>query len=132
MVKIQRAKKAKPRPKKKIIKKKAKKVSRWRTKVAPKAGKKERLFNDRVAALIRRGRERGFVTEAEILKFFPNVEKNIQDLESLYDKLEEADIKVVETKEFLAIKAPEPSEDEISRALNLEYDDTITSDSVQM
>src|SRR3989338_1449763 len=132
MSKFKKTKKAKPKPKKKIIKKKAKNISRWRTKVAPKAGKKEQLFNDRVQALIKRGRERGFVTEAEILKFFPNVEKNIQELELLYDKLDEADIRVVETKEFLAIKSPKPSEDEINRALNLEYDDTVTSDSVQM
>ena len=93
---------------------------------------KERLFEKRVKAIIDRGRERGFITEMEILKFFPNVEKDITELERLYDRLEEASIKVEESREFIEEAVPEPTEEEINRALNIEADDTIASDSVQM
>jgi len=93
---------------------------------------KERLFEKRVKAIIDRGRGRGFITEMEILKFFPNVEKDITELERLYDRLEEASIRVEESREFIEEAVPEPTEEEINRALNIEADDTIASDSVQM
>jgi len=95
-------------------------------------GKKERVFEERVKAIIDRGRERGFITEMEILKFFPNVEKDIAELEHLYDRLQEADIKVEESREFIEEEVLEPTKEEINRALNIEADDTIASDSVQM
>src|SRR3989344_4914299 len=86
---------------------------RWITKEKEKVKltKKEQIFEDRVKAVISRGRERGFVMEAEILKFFPNVE---------------------ESQGFIKDAVPEPTEDEINRALNIGADDTIASDSVQM
>ena len=99
---------------------------------AKKPSKKERAFEEKVRMVIARGRQRGFITESEILKFFPNVEKDVTELEQLYDRLEEANIKVEESREFIEEAAPEPSEEEINRALNIEADDTITSDSVQM
>ncbi len=107
---------------------------RWITKISEntKFTKKEQVFEDRVKAIINRGRERGFITETEIIKFFPDVEKNITELEKLYDRLEEASIKVEESREFIEKTVPEPTEAEINRALNIEADDTITSDSVQM
>lgn len=114
---------------KRVIKKrKPKKKAKPKTRVS----QKERLFEKRVKAIIDRGRERGFITETEILKFFPNVEKDITELERLYDRLEEASIKVEESREFIEEAVPEPTEEEINRALNIEADDTITSDSVQM
>ncbi len=93
---------------------------------------KERNFEKRAQAIIDRGRERGFVTETEILKFFPNVEKDIAELERLYDCLEKANIKVEENREFIEAEVLEPTKEEINRALNIEADDTIVSDSVQM
>ena len=116
-------------------KKTAKRIGeRWITKAKGKIKltKKEQIFEDRAKAIISRGRERGFIMEAEILKFFPNVEKDITELERLYDRLEEANIKVEENQDFIKDIVPEPTEDEINRALNIEADDTIASDSVQM
>jgi RNA polymerase primary sigma factor len=54
-----------------------------------------------VQELIKRGRERGFVTEGEILHFVPQIEKNINELENLYSQLEDANIEVVETRELI-------------------------------
>jgi len=130
--------KKKNKKKKKFIKKakpKSVKKIKPRKKKKPKAriSKKERVFEERVKAIIDRGRERGFITEAEILKFFPNVEKDITELERLYDCLEEANIKVEESREFIEEElASEPTKEELGRALNIESDDTIAFDSVQM
>ncbi len=126
-MKKKKVKKAKTR--KRIIKRVGpKKKAKPKTRVS----QKERLFEKRAKAIIDRGRERGFITETEILKFFPNVEKDITELERLYDRLEEASIKVEESREFIEETVPEPTEEEINRALNIEADDTIASDSVQM
>ncbi|MFH1392963.1 MAG: sigma-70 family RNA polymerase sigma factor [Patescibacteria group bacterium] len=114
------------------LKNRLKSKLRKKIKPAPKVNKKERIFEGRVQAIISRGRERGFITETEILKFFPDVEKDITELERLYDRLEEASIKVEESREFIEEVIPEPSEEEINKALNIEADDTIAFDSVQL
>lgn len=56
---------------------------------------------DHVQLLLRRGRERGFVTYSEILRLFPAVEDDIFFLEELYGKLFDASIDVLEAKELL-------------------------------
>lgn len=137
--KIRKLKKKRKVQTKRVLKRKIRKVKSkvktfkaGRVEAARALSKKDRIFEERARALISRGRQRGFVTESEILRFFPDVEKDISELEKLYDYLDRADIRVVETKELLEIKAPEPTEEEISRALNIEWDDTLTSDSVQL
>jgi len=124
------AKKKKIRTRGKIVAKKRKPKGKIKPKVRVSA--KERLFEKRTKSIIDRGRERGFITETEILKFFPNVEKDITELERLYDRLEEAGVKVEESREFIEEEAFEPTKEEINKALNIEADDTISSDSVQM
>lgn len=126
-MKKKKVKKIKTR--KRVIKK-----GRPKKKAKPKArvSQKERIFEQRVKAIIDRGRGRGFITETEILKFFPNVEKDIAELERLYNRLEEANIRVEESREFIEKAALEPTKEEMNRALNIEADDTIGSDSVQM
>lgn len=115
-----------------IVRKKVGKEWAKKSQEGQKLTKKEKTFEDRTELIINRGRERGFITETEILKFFPNVEKDITELERLYDRLEDANIRVEESREFIKSAVPEPTEDEINRALNIETDDTIASDSVQM
>ncbi len=117
---------------KKLADKTKKEVAKKKREAVIKPSKKERVFEERVRQVISRGQQRGFVTETEILKFFPDVEKDIAELEQLYEKLDEADIRVEESKEFIGEAIPEPSEEEINRAINLEADSTVTSDSVQM
>ena len=57
--------------------------------------------------LINKGKKYGFVTQEEILKNFPDVEERIEELDSLYNKLEKLNIDVFEN-----IKEKEISEDE--------------------
>ncbi|MDE1970850.1 MAG: sigma-70 family RNA polymerase sigma factor [Patescibacteria group bacterium] len=72
---------------------------------------------ERVEELMRRGRERGFVTESEILHSFPRVETDLALLEELYDSFEKANIEIVEAREFLELQQPdEVSKEELRRA----------------
>jgi RNA polymerase primary sigma factor len=68
-----------------------------RTTTAPKVNKKQ---NDRtqnkVDALIKLGRERGYITYDEILREFPTIEDNVEVLEDLYERFSAAKIDVLE------------------------------------
>jgi len=102
-----------PKKKKRISKKKKivrkRKVSRKR-KISRKSRisrKKTKIFSqEKIEALIKKGRGRGFVTFSEILYFFPRVEKDISGLEVLYETLEKNGIEVQEAKEFLELGKP--------------------------
>ena len=91
--------------KRKILKKRKKKISQKKKAPIKKRLKKERIFpQEKIEVLIKKGKERGFVTFSEILYFFPQVEKNLQGLETLYEILEKNGIEVKEAKEFLEVE----------------------------
>lgn len=60
--------------------------------------------------LIERGRPRGFVTDNEILYYFPTIEKDVDFLDEIYDRLEKANIKVIETSGLIELSKDEPAE----------------------
>lgn len=92
-IKTAKKKTRKPKPKKKMGKKK---------KPSRPVARKKAFKIDTFQPLIDKGRERGFVTYSEILYAFPEVEKNINGLEELYDVLEKQGIEIKEAKEFLS------------------------------
>ncbi len=49
--------------------------------------------------LIERGKGRGFVTESEIISIIPNLEENIEAIDFLYQKLRQANIKIIDFSE---------------------------------
>jgi len=51
------------------------------------------------ARLLRKAKKEGFVTQEEILKYFPDAEKRIEELDKLYDKLEKASVDVFDSAE---------------------------------
>jgi len=75
--------------------------------------------------LLEKARRRGFVTYSEILYFIEKPEKNIKELEDLYDKLESEGIEIKETKGFL-----EPDKGEEALPMKLVSGQKL--DSVQM
>ncbi|MDF1498056.1 MAG: sigma-70 family RNA polymerase sigma factor [Patescibacteria group bacterium] len=94
-------------------------------------------INNQIEELMSRGKSKGFVTEEEIIKIIPDIENDIGQLELLYDKFEQENIKVVsnvdiidvsDAKEDVSKKTKKEVEKEI-RELSL---DNISSDSVQM
>lgn len=133
--------KGKKSSKKKPLKKKAgskpakRKIERRRSKVrraraAKAVGKVSKSFSeDKILKLIEKGRHRGFITEAEILHTFSNVEKDIEGLERLYERLEAANINIVDTGKIFA----EERTKELEEKKKLEAEQIEAgSDSVQM
>ena len=64
--------------------------------------------------LIERGRGRGFVTESEIISIIPNLEEDIEALDYLYQRLRQANIKIVDFSEEPLYKT-EPKKTKKSR-----------------
>ncbi len=87
-----------------------------------------------VQALLKRGKERGFITYSEILYYFPTIEEDIVLLEDLYSRLEKENIQVLETKEFIEeAPAAESKETQKRKKREQEIDfDQMSQDSVQM
>ncbi len=113
---------------KRVIKRKVKaKVSK---RGAAKADAKSKLDKAALDELIERGRPRGFVTDNEILYYFPTIEKDVDFLDEIYDRLEKANIKVIETEGLIDTgKESEPTEKEMEESLSVERG---TPDAVQM
>ncbi len=142
-MKKKKASKNKKKPVKKVAKK-AGKAKGKKTKGSKKAkagksstagklvkGKKElkrEVDLQALGELIERGRSRGFVTDGEVLNYFPKIEEDISFLEQIYDKLEEANIKVVETNQLIELPKEEISEKELEEATVGEH----LPDAVQM
>jgi len=136
---IKKAKKAVKKVAKKIKKakkvKKVKKAARAK-KPVKKSGKKEekkgkgKIDTAALEELIERGRPRGFVTDNEILYFFPDIEKDVSFLDEVYDRLEKANIKVIETEGLIKVEEKdEPTESELADLASLERG---TPDAVQV
>ena len=136
-----------PTPRK-ATKQKAKKVNkRTSRKTSKKAVKKNitkkkvteetKSGNDKMDKFIEQGRQRGFVTEDEIVHSFGTIEENIEDIEKLYDLLDEIGIKILTSDEVIkeevereATEKPEVQKRRFNEQLKAENNNL--SDSVQM
>ncbi len=80
----------------------------------------------KIKNLITKGKQRGFITFAELLKEFPNIENDITFLDDLYVKFEEANVDILEEGGLL--------EDPIVAVekIKAEKGDSSSLDSVQM
>jgi RNA polymerase primary sigma factor len=69
------------------------------------SGKRSKVFTpEKVKELLEKGRERGFLTGAEIMQAFPEMERDVKGLESFYETLEREGIEVKEAREFLKVE----------------------------
>ncbi|MGD0976877.1 MAG: sigma-70 family RNA polymerase sigma factor [Minisyncoccia bacterium] len=84
---------------------------------------------DAILRLIEKGRHRGFVTQSEIMHSFPNVERDIEGLEKLYERLDSANINVVDTGRAFGEEWNKEIEDK--KKLGMDEVDA-SSDSVQL
>ena len=85
--------------KQKNSKRTGKKVLKVRSKAHPRKHKESRPHFDwekSLRDLVEKGRNRGFVTEAEILDSIPGIENHLAELEQLFDKLESLGIEAVD------------------------------------
>jgi len=95
--KIKKAKKPAAKP----VAAKKRKIPKARVKEITKLEKALKANASEINELIERGRPRGFVTDNEILYYFPKIEDNVDLLDEIYDRLEKAGIKVIETSALI-------------------------------
>ena len=130
-----------PKTKKKAPKKSIRKVKKKNKLARPKKKKLSRkpskamqaktaLNQTAILNLIEKGRHRGFVTQSEVLSAFPNIEKNIHGLEELYDKLDSANINIIESGKVFQEETVK--EYDAKKKIEVEFGDSAASDSVQM
>ena len=97
----------------------AKKIKRDKKEKAKKTSyrlEEELLKKKYVEELVNRGKSKGFVTEKEILFYFPRIEEDLSLLEDLYDQLYQNKIEVVKGKKYLELPSEEVSLKEIRKA----------------
>jgi len=117
-------KKATKKTVKKITKKVTKKVVKKAIKKTKKKAKtvssrsKKIFTEEKIQQLMEKGRQRGFITSSEILTSFPEMEKDINGLEKLYDELEKKGIEVKEVKEFLDLDASKPAKKRLASKID--------------
>ena len=117
-LKKRKAKVQKKKKQKRVVKKKArrkpKKVSRKKRKPArrSKTRKSKIVTPEKMGELIKKSENRGFITYSEILNTFPDIEKDMQGLDALYEELEKRGIEAKESREFLELKEDADKEKE--------------------
>ena len=100
--------------------------------------KKEiKSVDNQIAELISRGKTRGFVTEEEIIHIIPDIENNIEQLEILYEKLEQENIRIESAVEIIDVSENKEDESkkskkEVEKEIHDLSLDNISNDSVQM
>lgn len=104
---------------------------------------KQEAKKNAVEELLARGKQRGFVTEDEIIHILPDVEQDLEGLEVLYEQLETGGIRIVGSEEMLKIEtikegekyAQDKSAKEAAKAKERLIDmgeDEVSADLVQM
>jgi RNA polymerase primary sigma factor len=128
-------KKNQGKTKKKIFSKKNKKLSVKNKAVLKDKQRKEKFKKNlkihelEIQELIERGSPRGFVTDNEILYYFPKIEDDVDLLEEIYDRLEKAGIKIIETSALIDFSKEDEDEKNLDQNLSFEGD---VPDAVQM
>jgi len=89
-----------------------KKSARGRSTSSGKIKKGKIVTPEKMAELLQRGENRGFITYSEILNAFPDIEKDMAGLDMLYEAMEKRGIEVKESREFLELKADADKEKE--------------------
>jgi len=120
---------------KKIVKKKGRKIkSRTKQTKIQKINLKSlsKEHQQGIKELLKRGSQRGFVTNSEILYFLPNIERNIGLLEDLYQKLADANIKLIDVTELLGEGTEIKEKKEMKEILLAEKEIAKEHDAVQM
>jgi RNA polymerase primary sigma factor len=138
-----KAAKKKSQPKKSVKKKPAKKLVKRASnaklpkgkkgmKVVLRAGalgakqKAKAAQEDKAEALIRKGRDRGYITYSEILKEFPHIEENVSFLDELYERFATAGIDILEGGML------EDNADEYLATRNIKGRESASYDSIQI
>ena len=96
------------------------------TKKIVKPQKEGKTWEQNFKKLIIKGKKQGFLNQSDILEIFPNAEDNIEELDSLYEKLIDEGIAVFDAS---AEKEAEVEEIDLSK---IKLDKTVSSDPIRM
>jgi len=129
--------KLKAKPKKKLVKAKAAKIRR------PRLVRATAPVQEDINVLLNKGRIRGFLTEAEILHTFPEVEDYLQTYSDFLDFVERAGLQIIESREGYLGKRKEhgdllkkigakPIAEKKGGKEKVSVYDTLSEDSIQM
>lgn len=77
--------------------------------------------------LLFRGRQRGFVTEDEIIHILPDIEHDLENLENLYEKFETSGVKVVDSSDMLKLETDKIGEEFSGKKKNAKKKEKETS-----
>ena len=99
-------------------------------KAKPAPTEEELHLQKSIEKLVAKGRQKGFVTQQEILSDMPDAENSIEELDDLYSALIDQGIEVVDQKDKM-IWHTEPEED-IENATSDDYIKDIADDSVRL
>ncbi len=69
--------------------------------------------------LIERGKSKKYITDIEILDYFPRIERDTDFLEEIYARLEKEGIRVIEVESLLSAQSDEISEKELRSATKI-------------
>ena len=75
--------------------------------------------DSKLKELILRGRSKGFVSDLEILDYFPRIETDTQFLEEIYESLEKEGLRVIEIESLLQLPSEEISQKELREATKI-------------
>jgi len=114
--------KIKPEPKAKAVPKKVVPV------VKLKLTKSEKVLELKAAELMKLGRERGYVTYDELLRSFPEIEKDVMFLDDLYERFNVAGIDVLKSGGMLG---DDPADELLAQKNAFKRNDS-SFDSIQM
>ncbi|MEK7664019.1 MAG: sigma-70 family RNA polymerase sigma factor [Patescibacteria group bacterium] len=104
-MKKKKAKTRKTAKKRKVIRKHTKRrILKKSSKKSLKRPRKTKITKEQVDSLVKKGEERGFLTTSEILYSIPDIERNVNELERVYDLLKERGVEIKEVGEFLDVK----------------------------
>ncbi len=91
------------------------------------------LHKHKIESLIQEGKQRGFVTEAEILEVVPETEEQIEMIEELYKNLSLAGVEIVEGEAELLDETREKKEPKKSKKnKKVSQDEPLGGDTIQM
>jgi len=108
------------------VRKTAPKINR---RAGGRVSKREKQNLAQLEGLIERGKNRGFVTDSEVIDYFPEIERDVDFLDKIYNTLEQANIKIIEATALIDLPKEEISVDELKHATDV---DGSLADAVQM
>ncbi|MBU1166942.1 RNA polymerase sigma factor RpoD [Patescibacteria group bacterium] len=121
----------------KPAKKKSVRRAASRKKVAPKKVIErvisQKVDEEKIIYLIEKGRSQGFVTEEEILIAIPAIEKHLEVLDELLEKLLNQGVEISEPPSFLDYKVENAGKEDVKEEVDKRVDlSLLSADSIQM